>query len=76
MLLLFIVLSEYPPPPSNEFMARGGTRNFPTEGLELQTGGLKLLKNGVSVGYFAKFPPNENLKFPPTGGLDASDGGL
>ena len=54
---------------------RGVTRNFPTEGLELPTGGLKWLKNGVFVRYFAKFPSDEKPKFPPAGGLHASDGG-
>ena len=39
------------------FSGRGGARNLPTEGLELPTGGLKRLKNGVSVRYFARVPP-------------------
>ena len=52
-------------------VARGGTRNFPTEGLELPAGGLKWLKNGVFVHYFA-----ENPRFPLTRGLGASDWGL
>ena len=44
-------------------LSRGGARNFPTEGLELPTGRLKRLKNGVSVRYFAKVPPTRTKIF-------------
>ena len=53
------------------YQFRGGARNFPTEGLELPTGGLKRRKNGVSVSYFTKFVPTRT-KTSPDGGLDAS----
>ena len=53
---------------------RGGARNFATEGLELPTEGLKKLKNGVSMRYFAKVPATRT-KISSDGGLDASDGG-
>ena len=57
-------------------LTRDGARNFPTEGLELPTGGgLKWLKNGVVVRYFAKFLRREP-KISSDGGLDSSDGGL
>ena len=37
--------------------------------LEVPTGGLKWLENAIFVHpHFAKFPPTESQKFPPTGG--------
>ena len=53
---------------------RGGARNFPTEGLELPTGGAKKTEKWCFRGYFAKFAPTRT-KISSDGGLGASDGG-
>ena len=53
---------------------KGGTRNFPTEGVELPTGCQKGLKIGVVLRHFAKFLL-KRTQISSDWGLDASDGG-
>ena len=68
-----------PPPPGLKYadlcaIFRGGSRNFPTEGLELPTGGLKWLKMVFPCAILPNFFRREP-KISSDGGLDASDGG-
>ena len=61
-----------------EMAHRGDARNFPTEGLELPTGGgAKMNEKWCFPAIFCQISPDENPEFPLTGGggLDASDGG-
>ena len=53
-----------------ELKFRGGTRNFPTEGLELPTGGwgAKMNEKWSFRTIFCQISSDEKLKFPPTVG--------
>ena len=43
--------------------ARGGARNLPTEGLELPTGGAKMIEKGCFRALYCQISSDENQNF-------------